>query len=244
MTRIGVIADVHANRPALDAVLKSLKRFRVDRLLCCGDLVGCGPWPEETIDRLREEEILCVRGNHDDAVLHFARYRSRGNETNFRMLSWTHDRLSPDQRRYLAKLPDRHTEREIVVVHGGLRSPLLEFVVDPQTARENFPLLDRSIGLVGHSHLQGGFVRSGSIVSTLPAVEHPVPLNPRCQYLINPGSVGMPRDGDPRAAYAILDQDRRTLTYARASYDAESVRRRMQALGFDKLCSPERGEGL
>jgi len=236
--RIGVISDVHANLPALDAALSALRSLEVDRILCCGDIIGCGPWPAETLDTLRREAVRSVRGNHDDAVLHLARYRRPGAEDDLRMLSWTDAQLDGSQRAYLAGLPRRHCEGHLTLAHGSLRSPLeqIEYVLDIEAAQGSFDRLDTWIGLLGHAHIQSGFVQDRHGISRLDASETTIPLDLESRYLINPGSVGLPRDGDTRAAYAWLDLDAGSLGFGRAAYDAAPVARAMRDLGFDTLC--------
>ncbi|MBU0595782.1 metallophosphatase family protein [Candidatus Bipolaricaulota bacterium] len=234
--RIGVISDIHANLPALDAVLTALRGVGIDRIVCCGDVVGCGPWPAETVDRLQAECVLSVRGNHDDATLHLARYRGEGHESALRMLSWTYDQLTSDHRGYLAALPERFEDALFTIAHGSLRAPLVEFVLEPEEARDSFALLGSRIGFLGHSHIQSGFAQSLHRVSAVPAASHTVSLDPHSRYLINPGSVGMPRDGDTTAAYAWLDLAAGCLTYARAPYDATSVAAAIRNLGFNDVC--------
>jgi len=244
--RIGVISDIHANLPALVAALSALRNLEVDRIYCCGDIVGCGPWPAESIDMLRHEAVRCVRGNHDDAVLHLARYRHPGAEEDLRMLSWTAAQLDASQRAYLADLPRWHCEGHLTLAHGSLRSPLeqIEYVLDVEAARGSFDQLDTWIGLLGHAHIQSGFVQDRHGVSTLPVGEACIPLDAESHYLINPGSVGLPRDNDARAAYVWLDLGARSLSFGRAAYDVASVARAMRDLGFDTLCrfAPQEAE--
>jgi len=237
--RIGVLSDIHANRPALDAVLSALQAVGVDRILCCGDIVGCGLWPAETVDRLRQEKIVSVRGNHDDAVLHLSRYRSPGHEEDLRMLSWTAEQLTADQHTYLASLPERREEDPFTLAHGSLRPSceLVEFVLGAEEAEESFAVLGTWIGLVGHAHVQALYeARGDGCTRSLPLDEGSISLDPRAQYLINPGSVGMPRDAEPSAAFAWLDLDEKTLTFTRATYDPAPAAEAIQGLGSDGLC--------
>lgn len=234
--RIGAISDIHANPPALDAVLAALRAVGVDQIVCCGDVVGCGPWPAETIDRLQDESILSVRGNHDDATLHLARYHGDEHKSALRMLSWTYERLSSDHHAYLRALPERLEDAMFAIAHGSLRAPLVEYVLETDDARDNFALLGSRIGFLGHSHIQAGFAQSRAHVSAVPVARRTAPLDPKSRCLINPGSVGMPRDGDTAAAYAWVDLHAGRLTYGRAPYDAGSVAATIRNLGFDGVC--------
>ena len=237
MTRIGAIADVHANLPALDAVLDAFHHENVERIICCGDLVGCGPWPEEVVQRLCDVDATCVRGNHDEAIFHLARYAASEDAAVRRMLSWTLDRLTDERREFLKGLPDRHDEEAFALVHGSFRAPMWEYILDPDCARASFERFSAPLGLVGHSHLQSAYADDGSIAAR-PA-DGVLRLDPGVRYVVNPGSVGMPRDGDRRAAYAIIDLDagRPAVRFGRAAYDTREIDARMRELGFNGICS-------
>lgn len=232
MTRIGLLSDVHANLPALEAVLAALSKRGVERIVCCGDLVDYAPWPIEVIARLREMNVLCVQGNHDAAaagVFPTDRFTEEARVT----VDWTRANLTPRETSFLAGLEQIHTEQEFVVVHGSLRGPLWEYVRDPFVAGESFPLLTRALGFFGHSHIQGGFMRvSGEVREIDPHAK--LDIIPSGKYMINPGSVGQPRDGDPRAAYAVLDldHDRGSVSFERVPYDISSVKRAIDRAGL------------
>ncbi|MCK5806505.1 MAG: metallophosphoesterase family protein [Lentisphaeria bacterium] len=232
MTRIGLVSDVHANLPALEAVLGVLSKRGVERIVCCGDLVDYAPWPIEVIARLREEEVLCVQGNHDAAAAGVFPIDGFAEEARA-TVDWTRAILSQNETEFLAKLEQICTEEEFVVVHGSLRGPLWEYVRDPFVAGESFPLLERPVGFFGHSHIQGGFM---SVSGKVKAIDTHAKLEilPDSKYLINPGSVGQPRDGDPRAAYAVVDLDhgRGSVSFERVSYDIGSVARAIDRAGL------------
>ncbi len=241
MMSIGVIADVHANLPALEAVLADLHSQGVKRIVCCGDLVGYGPWPNEVIARLREVDAFCVQGNHDGAAV--GAFPSDHFNPDARVaIEWTRTVLDAGEVGFLTGLEKIHTGGEFVVVHGSLRGPLWEYMRDTFVARESFPLLTRPIGLFGHSHIQGGFVRAGEHVAFVPP-NRSMALVPGRQYLINPGSVGQPRDGDPRTAYAIVDLGRHTLLFKRVQYDVKSVMQRIEDVGLPHWFAERLGVG-
>ena len=232
MTRIGLVSDVHANLPALEAVLGALFKWGVERIVCCGDLVDYAPWPIEVIARLREKEVLCVQGNHDAAAAGVFPIDGFAEEARA-TVDWTRAILSRNETEFLAGLEQIHTEEEFVVVHGSLRGPLWEYVRDSFVAGESFPLLERSVGFFGHSHIQGGFMSvSGKVRAVDPHSK--LEILPDAKYLINPGSVGQPRDGDPRAAYAVVDLDHGcgSVSFERVSYDIGSVVRAIDRAGL------------
>ena len=232
MTRIGVISDVHANLPALEAVMTELLRHGVERIICCGDLVDYAPWPREVISRLRDLDVLSVQGNHDAAAV--GAFPIDGfNEEAKVTVDWTRAVLSPVETTYLAKLEQIHREEEFVVVHGSLRGPLWEYVRDEFVAGESLSSLTRQLCFFGHSHIQGGYMSvSGKVRSIDPHVK--LAIRPGAKYLINPGSVGQPRDGDARAAYAVveLDNGRGSVSFERVSYDIGSVARAIDRAGL------------
>ena len=232
MTRIGIISDVHANLPALEAVLGELSKRGVERIICCGDLVDYAPWPIEVIARLREMDVVSVQGNHDAAaagVFPIEAFTEEARAT----IDWTRAIISSNETTYLAGLEQIHKEERFVIVHGSLRGPLWEYVRDTFVAEESFSSLTRQVCFFGHSHVQGGYVSlAGSVKSIDPHVQ--LEISPGTKYLINPGSVGQPRDGDPRAAYAVvdLDHDGGRVSFERVLYDVGSVARAIDRVGL------------
>ncbi|MCD6494454.1 metallophosphoesterase family protein [Candidatus Bipolaricaulota bacterium] len=232
MMRIGLISDVHANLPALEAVLLALSKRGVERVICCGDLVDYAPWPTEVIARLREMDVLSVQGNHDAAVAGVFPIDGFAEEARV-TVDWTRAVLSPVETAYLAELEQIHREEGFVIVHGSLRGPLWEYVRDAFVATESFSSLTRQLCFFGHSHIQGGYM---SLAGNVKSIDSHVRLSilPGAKYLINPGSVGQPRDGDPRAAYAVVDLDNGhgSVSFERVSYDIGSVIRAIDRAGL------------
>jgi diadenosine tetraphosphatase ApaH/serine/threonine PP2A family protein phosphatase len=229
--RVLVLSDVHANLQALEAVLSDAGPY--DSVWCLGDLVGYGPDPNEVIDRIRRlPGLLCLIGNHDQAALGIIPL-ARFNQDAGAAAAWTMDHLSPDNAAYLRSLPSRITFEDFTLAHGSPRQPVWEYILDLQSADGNFDSFSTNYCLIGHSHLPLIFHRAplnGHAVSV------PVPwgkafgLEPR--MILNPGSVGQPRDMDPRAAYAILDIAAGTWSPRRVEYEVERTRERMLAAGL------------
>ncbi|MCD6141828.1 metallophosphoesterase [Candidatus Acetothermia bacterium] len=232
MTRIGIISDIHGNLPALEAVLSALNAEGAETVIFCGDLVGYGPWPGEVIARMQGSSIG-VQGNHDAAACgalptnHFTPAARAA-------IDWIRSRLSAADIAYLSSLPLTREVEGMTVVHGSPRGPLWEYILDPWTAAESLSLLSTDINLFGHSHIQGGFVADGEKVEPIDPRAGTIELVPGLRYLINPGSVGQPRDGDPRAAYAILDLKQGTIAYHRISYDISAVQREIIRVGLPR----------
>ena len=232
MTRIGLISDVHANLPALEAVLSALSKRGVERIVCCGDLVDYAPWPNEVISRLQEMNVMSVLGNHDAAAVDsfpLAFFTEEARVT----VDWTRAALSPVSRDYLTSLEEVHTEGDFLVVHGSIRGPLWEYVRDTFVAAETFSLLDEQICFFGHSHIQGGYMNISGEVKTIDR-HTKLSITPGVKYLINPGSVGQPRDSDPRASYAVVDLEdgHGSVSFERVEYDVAAVMRAIDRAGL------------
>ncbi len=233
MTRIGIVSDIHGNLPALEAVIALLLKEGVDITVSCGDLVGYGPWPGEVVSKVRDLRIVGVQGNHDAAVCgalpvdHF-------NAAARSAIGWIRSQLSEDEIGYLAGLPQTRIVEGMEVVHGSPRGPLWEYILDPWTAGESFRLLETDICLFGHSHIQGGFTAGGSGVETIDPRKGWIELLPGDRYLVNPGSVGQPRDGDPRAACAIIDLEKNKVFYHRVPYDISATQREIIRVGLPR----------
>jgi predicted phosphodiesterase len=232
-----VISDIHANSVALEAVLKDAlhnpKHQVPDATWCLGDLVGYGPKPNECVQLVQElPNLTCLIGNHDQAALGLVSLQ-RFNQDARVAAAWTSEHLSAESKEYLQTLPSEHTWEAFTLTHGSPRKPAWEYILDPHTADENFDYLTTEYCLVGHSHLPLIFFRANGAEHTIirPVLwGEAMSLTPR--MILNPGSVGQPRDLDPRAAYAVLDLDRQTWTARRVSYDVESVKSEMLELGL------------
>jgi predicted phosphodiesterase len=230
--RIGVISDVHANLEALDAVLAHLDRQAPDLLVCLGDFVGYGPDPNACIERLLPRLRAAVVGNHDQAALG-ARSVEDFNLYAQAAIAWTQQALDEASRAYLQDLPLSLELDGLLLVHGSPRQPTDEYLLDTRAARASFAHHPFRIALVGHTHQPAVFEESKRRTSAkglLPEV--PLALDPARRYIFNVGSVGQPRDGDPRAAYVLLDHSASTATLFRVSYPIEQTQRRMEEAGL------------
>jgi predicted phosphodiesterase len=231
--RVAVLSDIHANLVALDAVLAALGS--VDAVWHLGDVVGYGPDPDGVVVRLGEIGAVGVRGNHDAAA-------AGGDEIDWfnpdarAAMEWTRTRIGDATRDWLAALPERHTEATFGMVHGSPREPLWEYIVSVPVARANLPLLTTPIGLFGHTHLPMVFVEDdGAIEQIEPANGSTFALDGR-RALINPGSVGQPRDGVPTASHMVIDTDAARCTWYRTAYDVAKVQQQMEDVGLpDRL---------
>jgi diadenosine tetraphosphatase ApaH/serine/threonine PP2A family protein phosphatase len=229
--RVLVVSDIHANLTALEAVVDNAGPF--DATWCLGDLVGYGPDPNECVERVRAlPELLCLIGNHDQAALGSLPL-SRFNRDARDAAAWTRDILTLDNQDYLSSLPSRIAVGDFTLAHGSPRQPIWEYILDQYTADRMFDFFDTDFCLVGHSHLPMLFKR-GSDGDLAQPIAHRnrrgIPLQPR--MILNPGSVGQPRDMDPRAAYAMLDLEAMTWEPRRVAYDIPRVQARILDAGL------------
>lgn len=226
-----IISDIHANLVALETVLADTPPF--DMVWCLGDLVGYGPNPNECVDRIQDFPHVCLAGNHDWAALGKLDLRSFNTDARTANL-WTRAELTPDARDYLNELPT-HLERDgFYLAHASPREPVWEYILDANVAYANFAHFSTPVCLIGHTHVPVVFAldeqqrRCDLILSPLP---NPVRLGQK-RMIINPGSVGQPRDGDPRASYAMLDLENMTWEFRRVAYPVEITQERMRARGL------------
>jgi len=231
-----ILSDIHANRTALDTALDAA-RNRWQRAVCLGDLVGYGPDPNEVIDRVREIGAMTIRGNHDKAVSGLEEGEDFNPIAQF-AVQWSREHLSDENRKYLTNLPPGpKTLDGFSYLHGAFHDED-EYVFSPALAVDGLLNAPTPVSFFGHTHLQGGFSFRDDNVVVLHAQPLPgkpfstITLEPGTKYLLNPGSVGQPRDGDPRAAFAIYDSDTQAAEFWRVPYDIAAVQERMTQAGL------------
>ncbi len=238
--RVGLLSDAHGNLLALEAALARLGP--VDALWVTGDTVGYGPDPSDVLALLRERGALLVQGNHDLAVA-TGEGLAWFNEHAAAAAELHHDWLSPLERDALAALPRVVASEGFTLCHGSLRDPLWEYVTSGGAARASLELAGTPHGCVGHTHIPAVFVVEGGATRTeRPRDGDVVTLGGRC--LANPGSVGQPRDGDPRASCAALDTTAGTITFYRAAYRVDETQRRIRARGLPDFLADRLAYGV
>lgn len=224
-----ILSDLHANQEALDAVLEDA-RGRYDRILCLGDLVGYGADPNAIAEWARNRTAAAIRGNHDKACVGLDPIEGYNPAARASAI-WTSASLSPENRDYLTMLPRGPLRYEgFDLVHG---SPLDEddYLLVLEDVAQIHGYLETPLSFFGHTHVQGGFlVARGGVKRIDP--RRVLDLEPRHFYLVNPGSVGQPRDGDPRAAYALYSQEERAVEFRRVSYDIGRAAAKIRAAGL------------
>lgn len=233
--RILVVSDIHANLAALEAVLQDAEaRGQIDAVWNAGDAVGYGPQPSECVARLRELGALWVAGNHERAATG-AIDTSEFNATAAEAAEWTAGRLSSDEKSFLDALPETLTEGDFVIVHGTLRYPIWEYLYDAESAQAHLSLMQVQFSVVGHTHvpMKVGWNRNQDECRLTRLKDGSrVSLVGDDKVVLNPGSVGQPRDGDPRASYGVYDSDEATFFFHRVEYDIKATQGRMLEAGL------------
>lgn len=239
-----ILSDIHANLTALQAVLEDAAPF--DRVWCLGDIVGYGPDPNECIETIRDlPGIRCVRGNHDAAILgeiDIAAFNSEARAS----LEWLETHLLSENWTWLSERPERQTIENFTLVHGSPRSPVWEYVMDVSTARDNLAHFDTPYCLIGHTHIPSIFAwddsARGSTRLYLMPPDEPFELDTKS--IINPGSVGQPRDHNPLSSYLLYDDEADLpFEYRRVPYDVEQVQRRILEAGLPQRHAARLREG-
>ena len=217
--RVAVVSDIHGNRHAFEAVLADVATTGADELWCLGDVVGYGADPDACVELAREHAAVCLAGNHDLAVtgaLPLDEF-SRGAEIAAR---WTREVLLPENLAFLEGLETSGSVEGVGLYHASPRDPVWEYVLSALLAEMCLDAADERVALIGHSHVALSFVRREGEIATgerrLAGDEDDIAAG---EWLLNPGSVGQPRDGDPRAAWLLLDTEALTASWHRVEYD-------------------------
>jgi predicted phosphodiesterase len=229
--RILVISDIHANLTAFEQILKDCEG-EWEQIWFLGDLVGYGPDPNECAHLIREHDHVALSGNHDWAVLGKVDIESFNTDAQS-AIRWTQQTLESDVQSYLDELPPMLPQETFTLAHGSPRHPVWEYVLDKGTAALNFDHFESDYCLVGHTHTPVIYEQIDHlrVAAHAPRYNQPITLDGG-RLIINPGSVGQPRDADPRASYALLDTETLTWEYRRVVYDVEAVQRRMEEAGM------------
>ena len=237
--RVAVVSDIHSNLHALEATLSAIDAEAPDEFWCLGDLVGYGPRPNECCAAIGERADVCLAGNHDLAVRGAIDLEEFGGEAAV-AARWTREVLAPEAQALLDRLEPAGTAHGVALYHGSARDPIWEYVLSDEAALATLELTDSALVLVGHSHVALQVVESG--IEFAP-VGTELELG-GVRALLNPGSVGQPRDGDPRAAYLLLDLDAQHASFRRVEYDVERTQREMRDAGLPEMLAGRLELGL
>jgi predicted phosphodiesterase len=233
--RFLVLSDLHSNATALAAALTAAEG-RWEQAVCLGDIVGYGPDPNQVVDSARSLFSSVIRGNHDKAACGITS-TDDFNPAARAAVAWTQEQLRPENRQYLYDLPAGPVETDgLALVHGAIHDED-EYVFAPAQALDGLLASPKAMTFFGHTHVQGGFSYRNDRLEVIQLRPQPgasfaaLRLESGTRYLLNPGSIGQPRDGDPRAAFAIADLDHDVVEFWRVPYDIDSVQQRMKGAG-------------
>lgn len=243
-----ILSDMHGNQAALETVLRRVRRKRFDATLVLGDLVGYGAAPNQVVEAIRSlpGRVLKVRGNHDKVAVGL----DSGDNFNHVALvaaQWTSRRLTPGNARHVRDLPrgPREVADGLAICHG---SPIDEdkYLFSDQDAAEVFASWEVPVTFFGHTHVTSVFSLEGRRVRVrqLTGATGELTLAPENRYLVNPGSIGQPRDGDPRASYMVYDSDRRKVRWYRLEYPVEKAQERIRKAGLPDALADRLAVGL
>jgi predicted phosphodiesterase len=239
--RVALISDIHGNLHALEAVLTSIDFDAPDVVWSLGDLVGYGPQPNRCCELVAQRADVCLIGNHDLGVLGRIDLAAFAPDAAV-SARWTMEVLEDEPRRYLEGLEPSLVREEASLYHASPRDPVWEYVLSPQVALASLAVTESDLVLVGHSHVA---LRFGAEQRALALCEDGTTVDlARERWLLNPGSVGQPRDGDPRAAWMLLDFDARKATYRRVPYAIERTQAEIRELGLPEPLAERLANGV
>ena len=230
--RCAVLADIHSNLEALEAVFRDIEvKGGVDEVWCLGDIVGYGPEPAECIKLLREHNPVCIAGNHDMGAVGKLEL-TFFNPAAAQACSWTGEKLTPEDLKYLEELPMTVQKGDFLLAHGSPASPLLEYVASNSIAEKNFSHFEERYCLVGHTHEPQAYKLEDDKVGSISLSSGIGLVLKKGRMIINPGAVGQPRDGDPRASYAIYDSEGSLFRVYRVEYGIRATQDKMMEAGL------------
>jgi predicted phosphodiesterase len=239
--KYAIFSDIHGNLEALEAVLAAMEKEKPTEYYCVGDIVGYGANPKECIDKVRGLKPIIICGNHDWAscgltdVEYFNTFAKEA-------ILWTGKALGEDDLAYLKSLKLTHQNTEVTLVHGTLDCPEeFSYIMDGYAARRTMVLMKTPVCFIGHSHVAGTFYENRGIVNYSSNAR--IQVRRGNKYIVNVGSVGQPRDGDPRASYCIYDEERQSIDIKRVAYDIERAQKKILEARLPKILAQRLGEG-
>jgi diadenosine tetraphosphatase ApaH/serine/threonine PP2A family protein phosphatase len=241
--KVAVVSDVHANQHALEAVLAEIDAAGFDEIWCLGDLVGYGPRPNECVALLQERASICLAGNHDLVVLGKISIATFGGEARA-AAAWTREVLGERARAFMTTLEPRAVAAGAELFHGSPRDPVWDYVLTEDAARWTLAATTAPLVLVGHSHVALELAGDGTGVRGGQAAAGTTLDLAAARRLLNPGSVGQPRDGDPRAAWLEVDISAGRATFVRTDYPVERTQSEMRDLDLPEVLAARLEHGI
>jgi len=229
--KYAIISDIHANLEALDATLKQIDKLSVDKIICLGDIVGYGANPNECVERIRQRKIDSIIGNHDAVAC------GKTEPDNFNPVAkdaaiWTRSSLTEENKKFFSELPESRLVDDFLIVHGAISDPD-HYIFTAYDALIEFNLMKKqSVCFFGHTHVRTYYMFQND--SSTSHYDYEFKIDAKAKYLINPGSVGQPRDRDPRASFLVYDMEKRTVEFTRVEYDISSAQKKIVEAGLDR----------
>ncbi len=240
--RYGIFSDVHSNLEALQAVAAAYKKESIDTYLCAGDVIGYAANPKECIEMAGSLARTTVGGNHDWAAVSLFSLEYFNPQAR-QAIHWTKQNIDEKERQFLKALPLTFENEDLTLVHGTLLNPQdFDYLADEYAAEDTFSLLKTKVVFIGHTHHAGIFIqdKTGALrYQQEPAVR----ILPENKYIVNVGSVGQPRDGDPQAAYCVYDTEKFEVRIQRVEYDKEMSRKKILEAGLPAFLGDRLFEG-
>ncbi len=223
--KVAILSDIHANLEALQASLLAIKELKVDRVVCLGDIVGYGPDPDECVGLVRENCDAILLGNHDEAVVQ-PNISERFNDYARWAVEWTSEHISSDNKKFLAALPRTHTEGKILYAHSSPKDPeKWTYIFSKEDAEEQFHGFEQDVCFVGHTHHPALFCED----------EEGTPFSADHRFIVNVGSIGQPRDGNPKSCFGLFDDEKWEFRHVRAAYDVQRTATKIATSGLPAL---------
>jgi len=220
--KLAVFSDTHSNIEALDCVIEKISLENVDKIICCGDIVGYGPNPNECVEKIKSiKTIKIVAGNHDRAAVGLFDVNWFNDNAKATIL-WTSSQLTEENKNFLKGLPEKIIEENFTVVHGSPREPINEYLIKPSDMQDNLQFFETQICFIGHSHRPFIYTAENGITGLSADTTTQI----TSKSIINVGSVGQPRDGNNRACFMILEDNK--ITFHRVAYDIKAVQKKMK----------------
>lgn len=231
--KVAILADIHSNQEALEVVLEEAKSAQ--EIWCLGDIVGYGPNPNECCETIKNRARYCVLGNHDAGVLGKMEL-SWFNVFAAEAIKINQGILEEKNKKFLRNLPEIQKLREIILVHGSVKNPLTEYIFETHQAENCLANFSRRFCLLGHTHYPVVFEKEKDFIKEIvPHFQKKIRFKNDCRYLINPGAVGQPRDGDWRASFGLFDEENLTFEFRRVEYPLEKTQEKMRKLNLPEF---------
>lgn len=232
--RYGIFSDIHSNLEALNAIVDAYKKEKIDKYLCIGDIVGYASNPVECIRITKELIAVSVAGNHDWASVNLfplEYFNPHAKEA----ISWTRENLGPQERYFLESMALVYKNEDLTIVHGTLDNPQeFNYLTDSYIAEGTFGLMNTNICFIGHTHVAGIFIQDNDGQVGF-RQDDLLKMEPENKYIVNVGSVGQPRDKNPKAAYCVYDSDNNEVWIKRIDYDIETARKKIIDAGLPRF---------